>query len=249
MSLVPTSTVSIVEKSQRGVVVFAVQKALQDIGVTLSVDEDFGEQTASKVRLFQNASTLKADGRVGPATSAKLAAKLANRVASTAPPALIRGTIKAESAEMIGAVNASVPGGIDCGYTQRRVFEGDYNNLLAVRRAFDGLYQMNLLAATLRRRHDSFFGRPGARTHEAAWRLAALDHNYPYAAERISKDGIGGLSDYWTKPQSWVQAIGAKFPDGVRVETPLEWCQFYALGSSAHNAPGVTTQLVTSWPS
>lgn len=249
MSLVPTSTDYIVERGDRGVVVFAVQKALTDIGLTVSVDEVFGDETAAKVRVFQNAVNLKADGRFGPVTSSKMAAKLASQVSGTAPGPLVRGIVKAESAEVIGAVNTSVPGGIDCGYVQRRVYSADFDNLATVRRAFDGLYQMNLLATSLRNRHDAFFGRPGARTHERAWRLAALYHNYPYAAEKISQVGVDALGGYWTTPINWVEAIGAKFPDGEPVRTPLEWCQYYALGSSSHDAPGVTTQFVTSWPS
>jgi len=255
MGLVPTSTDYTVEKGDRGVVPWAVQRALNDRsapnwGDGLPVVEDgiFGEQTRLAVKSFQEASELKGDGRFGQKTSAAMAAVLGAKVPTSVAPGLVRGIVQAESGNLIGAVNTSVPGGIDCGYVQRRVYEADYSDQAVVRRAFDGLYQMNLLAKTLRSRHDAFYGRPGAKTHKEAWKLAALHHNYPYAADQISKLGVNNLSSYWTTPASWVEAIGAKWADGEPVQTPLDWCRYYALGSALHQAQGVTTQFVTSWP-
>lgn len=250
--MIPTSTVYTLERGDRGVVVWAVQRGLNDVGRAstsppISEDGVFGDETFKAVGDFQSSTGLVRDGRFGPKTSAKMAIVLSQFVSVAVPRGLLRGILSAESGNLIGAVNASVAGGIDCGYAQRRVYESDYGNEAVVRRAFDGLYQMNLLASSLLGRHNAFFGRPGARTHERAWRLATLNHNYPYAADKISREGTGSLSSYWTSPQNWVISIGAKFPDSAPVRTPLEWCQYYALGSTAHNAPGVTTQFVTSW--
>jgi len=249
VSLVPTQTVYTIKRGSRGVVVWAVQRALNSAGQTVTEDGIFGEETQRIVRRFQEATNLTVDGSFGPATSAKMAAVLGKGVSVPVPVGLVRGVVNAESGNLIGAVNASVPGGIDCGYTQRRVLAADYDDEQVVHRAFDGRYQMSLLAKSLRSRHDAFFGRPGARTHELAWRLATLNHNYPYGADKISRVGISGLSSYWTTPQSWVIGIGAKFSDGQPVRTPLDWCQRYALGSSAHADPGFTTQFVSDWSS
>ncbi len=250
--MIPSSTVYTVERGDRGIVVWAIQRGLNDVarastGPPLGEDGVFGGQTLRAVGDFQGSTGLKRDGRFGPKTSEKMGVVLSQFVSVAIPKGLLQGVINAESGNLIGAVNHSVAGGIDCGYTQRRVLAGDYGNEVVVRRAFDGLYQMNLLARSLRDRHDAFFGRPGARSHQRAWRLATLNHNYPYAADLISRSGTGSLSNYWTTEQSWVVAIGAKYPDGVPVRTPLEWCQHYALGSAAHNDPGVTTRFVTSW--
>lgn len=247
MSLVPAKTVYLVEDGDRGMVVWAVQRALNSAGLAVIEDGVFGDETEQTVRRFQSATSLAVDGRFGPATSAKMATILERRVRVVVPGGLIRGVVKAESGDLIGAVNHSVVGGIDCSYTQRRVYASDYSSEAVVRRAFDGLYQMNLLGRSLRERHDTFFGRAGARTHERAWRLATLNHNYPSAADKISRGGAGSLSSYWTTPQEWVVVIGAKFADGVPVRTPLEWCQYYALWAPSHNHVGVTTQFVTSW--
>lgn len=252
MSLVPTKTVYSVKKGDRGIVVWAVQRALNDYvsEADFPVVEDgiFGEQTHRRVLDFQNFVGIKGDGIFGSQTSPLMAKYLERRVSASLPPGLVRGVVYAESAGYIGAVNASSPGGIDCGYVQRRVYESDYGDEAVVRRAFDGLYQMNLLARSLRSRHDAFFGRPGARTHELAWRLAAMHHNYPYAAEKISREGTANLSSYWKTPASWVEAIGARFVDAAVVRTPLEWVRYYALGAPIHNHPGVTTQFVENWP-
>ncbi len=247
--LIPAQTVSTVDRGDRGTVVWAVQRALNERGVPVPLAEDgiSGERTQEAVEAFQGRIGLTIDGRFGPRTSEALIVLLINKAGMAVPDGLIRGAVAGESGYLIGAVNHSVAGGVDCSYLQRRVYEADYGDLEVVHRAFDPVYQVKLLGRALIYRHGAFYGRPGAQTHQAAWRLAALNHNYPSAADKISRVGIGGLSSYWRTPQSWVQGIGAKFPDGVPVETPLEWCQFYALGNPAHNAPGLVTRFVTNW--
>ncbi len=249
-SLIPAETASTVERGDRGTVVWAVQRALNERGNLLQQlveDGIYGERTQKVVEAFQARIGIVVDGRFGPRTSTQLIILLINKAGMAVPDGLIRGVVAGESGYLIGAVNHSVAGGVDCSYLQRRVYEADYSNLEVVHRAFDPVYQVKLLGRALIDRHGAFYGRPGAQTHQTAWRLAALNHNYPSAADKISRSGIGGLSPYWTTPQSWVQGIGAKFPDGAPVETPLEWCEFYALGNVSHDAPGNVTRFVTDW--
>jgi hypothetical protein len=131
---------------------------------------------------------------------------------------------------------------VDCGYLQRRITEPYPDD--AIQRAFDSQYQIRLFRTGLLERYEKFRLRPGSATNERAMRLAVLHHNYPAGADLISKNGIGGLSAYWTRKQDWVVDLGARFPDGAMVETPLEWCQHYSLGSSLHGEPGYMVQEV-----
>lgn len=240
----PSATDYTVQRGDEGVVPWAVQRALSEIGITTVQDGVYGPETIRNVKSLQANQALASDGKFGPETSREVARLLEGKIVFAGPDGLIRGVVEAESGGLIGAVNTMVAGGIDCGYTQRRVLEADYGNEDAVKRAFDGYYQMQLLANRLQSRHDAFFGQTGARTHLKAWRLATLDHNYPAAAQKIAQVGVGGLSSYYTTPQKWVEAIGARFPDDVPVRTPLEWCQHYALAAPAHGDPGTTWRFV-----
>lgn len=249
----PTATAYEVKYRQRGVVPWAVQRALNTIenphwGPVMQ-DGIFGAKTKKAVIGFQIERGLVQDGVVGPRTSMEMAQRLmanSSLAIYKLPEGLLRGLVEGESGGLIGAVNTSVAGGIDCGYCQRRVYSADYDTPAVVKRAFDGVYQIKLLAKTLRQRHDSNFGKTGARTHAMAWKLAALYHNYPSAALAIANYGINGLSDYYTTPQAWVEAVGVVFPISKKpVRTPLEWCQFYALGTKTD--PGYMTQYVGLW--
>lgn len=250
MSYVPSETAFTVDSDSFGTVVWAVQRGMNERGGEITVlveDSSYGPLTKQVVTNFQARQDLTVDGRFGPKTSERLARILCGRVPQELPPELLESMVLNESAFYIAAVNWTVAGGVDCGYCQRRVYGDDVNDMAVVKRAFDPAYQFGLLASSLSERHWAFYGRNAVQTHERAWRLAALHHNYPYAAKRISEVGVGGLSDYWTTPQDWVVAIGTRFPSGLAVKTPLQWCQRYALGNVSENEPGQAVRLVTSW--
>lgn len=250
MSLIPAHTDSILERGDSGVGVWALQRGLNQRGSEVQIlaeDGSFGPQTEQIVRNFQERQNLSVDGRFGSRSGERLTQILSGRLTVVLPDALIRSMVGNESNFELACVNWGVSGGVDCGIAQRRVFEGSYDDEAVVHRAFDPLYQFKLLANSLRERHDAFYGQTGATTHERAWRLAALNHNYPYGAKRIAEVGYGGLSSYWTTPQDWVLEIGSHFPSGRAVESPLQWCQHYALGNSNEAEPGAAVRYVTNW--
>ena len=249
--VIPKTTPYEIKRRERGAKVWAVQRALNSLQYgPLAEDGVYGVQTENAVIVLQITKVLFQDGVFGPQSSKSVAAEIAAAVTDEIPglpPHLLRGIVEGESGNLIAAVNWNVPGGVDCGYCQRRVVESDYGNQKAIKRAFDSRYQIKLLASGLQSRHDSFSGKTGAKTDEDAWRLATLAHNYPSAAERIVADGISGLSSYYTSPQNWVIAIGGsngplKFPDGDPITSPLDWCQHYSLGNPAHQEPGMMTK-------
>lgn len=247
MSLVPASSVYSVEEEDEGVVVFAVQKALNASALKpenrITVDSVFGAETTEAVLRFQTKKGLFEDGIFGPACSEAMALALFPKVKTVVPDGLLRGLVEGESGNLIGAVNWSVAGGVDCSYCQRRVLDADLGDPEVVRRAFDPLYQMQLFATRLRERFDAYL--PMVSNRERAWRIATLVHNYPYAAQQYA---LGRWpSAYALAPQSWVIDIGARFPDGAQVQTPDDWCRHYSLGAPAHDDPGTMTKYVTAW--
>jgi hypothetical protein len=85
------------------------------------------------------------------------------------------------------------------------------------RNVFDGHYAFERLAASLRDRKDAFHGAAGARTHQAAWELAVLNHNWPWGAHRLASGEQ--LSE---EPAQWVQSVGVP-----GVESPADWANHY----------------------
>lgn len=249
---IPKTTLVTMKEGSGGWPVFALQRALnKGFGTGLTEDFDFGPATKAGVEKVQAKLSLTADGIAGPATQGAICRNLAKREENTAaalPDNLLRGQIEGESGGYLAAVAWNTPGGVDCGAVQRRVYDYQYDDEAAIKRAFDAVYQIDLLAKSLLNLHDIFLARPGCHGNsEFAWRLAVLNHNYPGGADKISRVGVSGLSSYWRTAQSWVTAIGARFPDGVAVRTPLEWCQHYSLGNPTHKEPGMMVKLVTTW--
>lgn len=255
---IPTSTVYGAKLGDQGVVVWALQRACNYVlsGVDVPTDGSFGASTKDAVTRLQTELGIAADGVVGPQTQKALAQGLclAREVEKDLPQHLLFSKVTYESRAVIGAVNWSVAGGVDCGLTQRRVYDADMYDEAIVKRAFDPPYQVGLSATRMRERHDVYLARGVIRKQQTAWRCAVLSHNYPALAERISYVGFVGLSDYWTTAQAWTlqtnpqtgERYYLKFPDGHEVKTPLEWGQRYALGSVEHDEPGQAVKLV-SW--
>jgi hypothetical protein len=243
------------KKGNNGIHVWSLQKALTARGVAVGADGDFGPATEKAVTAWQKAKGLTADGVAGPVTQRSLvAATVDARDAQTPrPPAkLLYGFAEGEGGWFLAAVNWSVPGGVDCGAFQRRVYVEDYHDDAVIERAFNTSYQCDLVADALVDRFAAFLPRAGTKdgtgglsANEKAWRLAALYHNYPSGADTLSKTPVKSLSAYWSSPQTWVTNVGYKFPDGRPVRTPLDWCELYAgvLGGYKGNI----TKYVTNW--
>jgi peptidoglycan hydrolase-like protein with peptidoglycan-binding domain len=244
---------SVIEPGDKGIQVWAVQTALNEIGRTnpILADGSYGDVTKRAVATFQTAvSGLEPDGVTGPLTQRKMIGILVDSREDvwSGPDGLLRSTASYEGGWLVAPMNWSSPNGVDCGCIQRRLMEASFGDDAAIQRAFDSRYQIRLLAVSVENLRDLFYGRPGARgNNELAYRLAVLNHNYPYAADRISRVGINGLSIYFRTPQTWVTKTGIRFTDGTPIKTPLEWCQRYALGNPAHKEPGQAVKLVTSW--
>lgn len=254
---IPSATVYSVREKDAGLVVYALQKALNHFAMPdhkIATDGTFGKSTTWATRFFQGTFFMEVDGVAGPATSAQLCELLCaeQEVNHELPDKILLSKVRYESSETLGAVNWSKAGGVDCCFTQRRVVEADYHNAPVVERAWDPPYQAELSGSRVRELHDLNlkFGSK-IRRDETAWRVAVLAHNYPTLADQIRRVGFKGLSSYYTTPQDWTifydkngRPFRLKFPDGHEVATPLEWGQRYALGNPGHNEPGQAVKLV-----
>jgi peptidoglycan hydrolase-like protein with peptidoglycan-binding domain len=243
-----------IKKGDRGIVVWAFQKALDDLySIAVTPDGDFGPHTYDVVRAFQKGEGLTMDGVAGPVTQKHLVTRHVVAHRENVPKGLMDGFAAMEGGWLIAPMNWSTPGGVDCGAFQRRVYAADYGNNAVIERAFNTGYQARLLCGNLLELRSIFGPRAGTRdgsmdANEKAWRLAALNHNYPSAADRLSRTPIKSLTSYWTSAQEWVSRYGFKFPDGWAVRTPLEWAHLYAgVLDGAHGHRGNVTKNVSDW--
>jgi peptidoglycan hydrolase-like protein with peptidoglycan-binding domain len=243
MSLIPERTVYSVQRRllwpDHPTVVKAVQRGLNVLGWTLLEDGVFGKQTLRVVKRFQETRGLTVDGKFGPLSSKRLAMELPSYVSASVPQRLLEGFSRGESGDLIGAVNWSVYGGVDCGYLQRRVFAGSYEVAEVVDEAFDPLYQFDLLARTLRERYSAY--QKLGNWNERSWRLAALHHNWPWAANELAN---GRLLP--NREAIWVPE-GTRFDDGAPVVTWKDWADFYCGLPNSHDHPGLVTRYVENW--
>lgn len=250
---IPRTTPYVIKRDDVGIPVYALQRALTGAGIPVPADFAFGAGTLNAVKRFQDAKRIEVDGVVGPMSQQMLGRTLCElqERRTPLPPGMLEAFCAGEGGWMLAAVSWKTPGGVDCGMIQRRVYEGDYGNDVRIKLAFDLPYQLAAMAADSIRLHGTFMARTKTvTTTERAWRLCILNHNYPYGADLISRVGINGLPASWRRPATWVQAIGARLPDGYRVETAEDWCRFYALGwpHAVHNWQGLMTKGILKWP-
>lgn len=260
MTLIPTDTVYSLKKGVNGMAVFALQRAANRLGLSgadgkpLKEDGSFGDNTEYAAIQLQKKLGVTPDGKFGPVSQATLARYLCDRrevIESNAgryiPNDYLISLVDYESSGYLGCVNWNVPGGVDCGITQRRVYEADYENDALVQACFDPISQIGQSAVEFNTVYKTLVNSPGINGKtELAVRSTALKHNYPAAVDRISKYGLVGLtgSSYYMSPAAWVKAVGIKFPDGTPIQTPYQWCQRYALGAPDHNEPGQAVKFV-----
>lgn len=244
----------------QGVVVWAFQRTCNKLGLPTTESGVFDNTTTlASARGLQAKLHVEVDGLFGPASQRALAEFLVGRVErqENLIDKILLSKVLYESGGYLGAVNYSAPGGVDCGLTQRRVYELEYHTPDRIKEAFDAMYQLDLSAKALKVKYSEFMARRVIRKRETGMRVAILNHNYPALAEAISWSGFKSLSRYWTTEQLWTLQVDPKtgrryhltFPDGHKIKTPLEWGQRYALGNAAHNEPGQAVKLVESWDS
>lgn len=224
------------KEGDRHLGVWALQVFFDALGYQPGVlDGSFGPATKAAVERYQKSTGATVDGVVGPQTQSRIVRSCVVRApgGTTIPKGLVEGQISAESGGLIAAANSQVAGGVDLGFTQRRVYGPPFDPS-KVKDAINPLSNVSKSAADLLGRYKTFAARVGH--GEYAWRLAALGHNWPSAADDLSR----GWPLSTTRIATWVPA-GTHFPDGTAVRTFRQWAEFYALGSHGHRWGGLVT--------
>lgn len=239
--------VSSIVMGETGWRVYALQRGLTTLGRELVPDGVFGTDTRRKLVNFQAAADLVADGIAGGATQVAIIARLGNRVHDALPgvPAgLMRGFAQGEGANVLAASNWSVPGGVDLGTMQYRVYGPPYSYERMLM-AFDPGEAMSQAGHEFEVRTASFWSAAWVlkQPHrpEAAKRCAILAHNWPAGARAIADHGVCSNPDSLA---TWVPD-GVIFPDGAPVRTRMEWARYYAMGS-VHGEAAIP-KYVTNW--
>lgn len=230
------------DRDSSGWPVFALQRGLRTVGELLAVDGDYGPETERVVKRYQFDTGLKLDGRAGPATQRMLIEGVDQSVETGVPVGLMRGFAEAEGGNLVGAVNWSQSGGVDCGIMQIRVYGPPYSQE-RLRYAFAPGAAFVFTANQLLDRYESYrrmaYAAKGGQ--EFSLRCASLAHNWPFAAEQYARFGKLPNPD---RRATWVPE-GVKFPDGAPVITWKDWAQFYAMGGI--HGEGRVTRYVTNW--
>lgn len=203
--------------------VIALQANLNDVSDELTLDGVFGRATEGVVKRFQAHRGLVSDGIAGPATQERLCMGLMQPAATAHDlvPGLLRGLVENESGFLVAAFtpHPSDPG-FDLGAFQDSYPEpGGQDAYLRSLRVSQLAEQT---AGELRSRYDLFL--PRGLTPRRAWELAALGHNWPWAADRLSR----GLS-LPTEPAQWVRDAS-----GGSLSTPQEWADSYIAKSTKY---------------
>lgn len=245
-----------IRSGARGWPVFGLQVGLNRFGAKLAADGDFGRLTEVALKNFQTKQGLISDGIAGPTTQRVMASRIAldaDSAMTTLPDGLALSLIEGESGYYLGAVNWSVSGGVDCGLVQRRVYGPPYD-VEAMVRAYHPFESAREALEDLEWRANGFLTSPwvagawgdGVKRKRAV-RCALMAHNWPVGARDIARTGKCAQPD---APCTWIprNADGTsmvRFPDGIRVESRYEWCQFYAMGSTHGRAR--MAQYVEDW--
>lgn len=205
------------KKGQSGWKVWAFQLNFPSI----VADGVFGTQTEAAVKQFQIGYHLLNDGIAGPVTQeALVVARSANSEAKyNLPKNLLKSIAHGES----GYYTACTSGMTNDGGRDYGVYQDHQINPSQVQLATS--FNISLLAADtaekIRTIKDKYYAGAiykGAKTHQRAWELACLYHNWPYAADRLAK-GLCIYSDCSDdKPKQWI--IDAT---NGRLSTPNQW--------------------------
>ena len=207
--------------------VVSAQLNLNRFGNRLALDGDFGPATEKVARAFQSHRGLTADGVIGPVCQERICIELSSPAARRhqLPVGLARGLLENESSYALAAYTEHPSdSGFDLGAWQDSYpTPGTQQNYMASLNVSVMAYRT---CEKLRLRYDTY--RLGGTPSRLAWECAALYHNWPSAADRMSK-GLAPQRSGSDDPAGWVEQAS-----GGRLRTPREWADAYIAAATKH---------------
>lgn len=200
-------------RGDRGTDVAALQ-----INLAVFTDGVYGAQTTAAVSDVQKQERLLVDGVAGPATQRKLCLRLSQGATDhyKLPKRLLEGCMENESGFAIACYSEHPSDtGFDLGPYQDSIEPGKGSQARYVK-AYNAASMALDTGRKYRTQYD-LYRRRGVES-DRAWRLAVLYHNWPWAADRLSR----GLSVGWDNRAGWVEQAS-----GGRLHTNGEWITAY----------------------
>lgn len=192
-------TLKLTDPQQRGEDVYALQTALNGLGLALDTDGILGPSTAKGIKVAQQKLGLTVDGLAGGGTQQALAKREANEAATdhNLPLGLVFGQIMHESSCRLGIVSAQrADNSYDVGVAQRN------SNFYDVKESFTVPTVIDFLGAYLAAYHRLY---AGVDSQHRRWELASGAWNAPAFAGRIAWED--GAIVPITKPSWWPTGI------------------------------------------
>jgi hypothetical protein len=179
----PFRTLELLSPQMRGEDVYALQRALTEVGHDCGTpDGILGNLTSTAIKNFQKESFLTVDGKAGGATQKSLALNLSSRVAKATlvPYSAFIGQLELESGYRLGIYSPQRPDGTyDAGVAQRNT------KFTPPQDGFDPHPSIRALGEGIRKHYDLF---AGIRDNKRRWALAQGAWNAPAFACYIARE-------------------------------------------------------------
>lgn len=195
----PYRTLLLTNPPMRGEDVFALQTAIQGLGISVTADGVLGALTSKAIRDAQTKLSVTVDGKAGGGTQQALCKREADqaRANHNLPLGLVFGQIMHESSCRVGAYSSiRSDDSWDAGAAQRNT------NFYDEKESFTIPYVIDFLGEYLASYHRLY---AGVKDERRRWELSAGAWNAPAYAGKLALDA--GANVPLTKPTWWPDRI------------------------------------------
>jgi hypothetical protein len=224
-------------KGMTGADVWALQINLAAIAPGIDMDGNFGPITEAAVRNFQGKHGLTVDGVAGIVTQRSMCLTLSQPATDKyrLPDGLLKGLMENESGYAVAAFSAHPSdAGFDLGPYQKS-FSSPRGSQTEYAHAYSAKAMADDTGRNSRQQKDNYRRAPKVTTDKYAWQLGVLSHNWPLAAENLSRYGsIFRDPSQDNVTQEWIVKAS-----GGTLHTARQWVDHYIAKGCVY---------ITSWP-